>query len=184
MGLAVTRWFFYPVWLFGVLGLLAGFSPVVCAATAVGEAAPELIAPQLGGGTFDLSTMHGKVVIVNFWATWCPPCREEMPTLNTFYQHHHAEGLEMIGLSTDRSHDESEVRKVMQSFTYPAAMLEDAKSNGFGPPSALPVTYVIDSSGTVRAKLTPETNPLTEKMLDDVVVPLLKKPDAAGGPGQ
>jgi thiol-disulfide isomerase/thioredoxin len=124
------------------------------------------------GPTFDLSTLRGKVVIVNFWATWCAPCREEMPILEAFYQSHHAQGLEVIGLSMDRSRDREAVKKLMLSVSYPIALASEAKVNGFGAARALPVTYVVDETGTVRARLTPEA-PLTEKRLEGVVLPLL-----------
>ena len=89
----------------------------------------------------------------------------------------------MIGLSADRSRDESEVRKVMQSFGYPAAMLKDAKRNGFGSPTELPVTYIVDADGVVRVKLTPSANPVTETTLNQVVLPLLTtKPAATPSP--
>lgn len=88
--------------------------------------APVLVIEELNGNSFDMAAQHGKVTIVNFWATWFPRCRMEMPALDTFYRHHHDRGLEMIGLSADRPHDRSEVKKVMQSFSYPAAMLDDA----------------------------------------------------------
>ncbi len=158
---------------------IAGAAIVVCATglafarATVGKPAPPLIAQELDGQTFDLGALRGKVVIINYWATWCPPCRKEMPALNAFYQRYHAQGLEMIGLSADRSRDESEVRKVMQSFGYPAAMLNDAKRNGFGSPTELPVTYVVDADGVVRVKLTPNANPVTETTLNEVVLPLL-----------
>jgi peroxiredoxin len=156
------------------------------ASASVGNAAPALEVPELDGQAFDLSAQHGKVVIVNFWATWCPPCREEMPALDTFYRRYHAQGLEMIGLSTDRPHDRSDVTKVMQSYSYPAAVLDDAKVNDFGSPDVLPVTFVVDRSGVIRAKLTPDQTPVTEKSLSDVVLPLLTEKPAtqtSGNPG-
>ena len=139
----------------------------------LGQPAPALVIEELNGNTFDLAALRGKVTIVNFWATWCPPCRKEMPALDAFYRRYHAQGLEMIGLSADRPHDRSEVIRVMQSFSYPAAMLDDAKSDGFGDPSALPVTYVIDTNGVLRVKFTPDDKPLTEQSLTDSVLPLL-----------
>jgi len=143
------------------------------ASATVGDAAPALVVPELDGQVFDLSALRGKVVVVNFWATWCPPCREEMPALDAFYRRYHGQGLEMIGLSADRPHDRSDVLKVMQSFSYPAAMQADAKVNDFGPPNVLPVTFVVDSSGVIRAKLTPDQTPVTGKSLSDAVLPLL-----------
>jgi cytochrome c biogenesis protein CcmG/thiol:disulfide interchange protein DsbE len=157
----------------------AGVAMTLCmtalafASATIGSAAPALVVPELNGQTFDLSAEHGKVVIVNFWATWCPPCREEMPALDAFYRRYHGQGLEMIGVSTDRPRDRSDVTKVMQSYSYPAALLDDAKINDFGTPDALPMTVVVDGNGVVRAKLTPDQTPVTEKSLSDAVLPLL-----------
>jgi len=147
--------------------------------SALGQPAPALVIEELNGNTFNLASQRGKVTIVNFWATWCPPCRKEMPALDTLYRRYHAQGLEMIGLSADRPHDRSEVIKVMQSFSYPAAMLEDAESDGFGDPSVLPVTYVVDAQGVVREKFTPDEKPLTEQILAAPVLPLLPQRAAA-----
>jgi cytochrome c biogenesis protein CcmG, thiol:disulfide interchange protein DsbE len=96
-----------------------------------------------------------------------------MPALDAFYRRYHIQGLEMIAVSADRPHDRSSVTKMAQSFSYPAAMLDDAKSDGFGDPSELPVTYVVDANGIVRAKFTADDKPLTEASLTAAVVPLL-----------
>lgn len=161
---------------------------LICAGLAfarakIGDPAPPLKVQQLDGQTFDLAALRGKVVIVNFWASWCPSCRAEMPVLNAFYQRHHAQGLEIIGVSADRHHDRDDAIKVVQSLSYPAAMLEDAQDNGFNV-SSLPTTYVIDSTGMVRAKLTPDDTAVTEKSLDDLVVPLLPSQDAGNSPNK
>jgi peroxiredoxin len=164
---------FWSIVLAATLFVLIGFAPSARGDVEVGQPAPSLVVPKLNGQTFDLSTVRGRVVVVNFWATWCPPCRKEMPALDAFYRHYHAQGLEMIGLSADRPHDRPEVIKVMQSYSYPAAMLDDAKSDGFTDPSALPVTYVVDAQGIIRAKFTPDENPVTEQSLAAAVLPLL-----------
>ncbi len=168
-------------WFAGVRELLAIIYGAVLAfaSATVGNPAPALDVPELDGQTFDLSAQRGKVVIVNFWATWCPPCREEMPALDAFYRRYHGQGLEMIGVSADRPHDRSDVTKVMQSYSYPAAMLDDAKVNDFGTPDALPMTVVVDGNGVVRAKLTPDQTTVTEKSLSDAVLPLLPQKSAA-----
>ncbi|HYB90467.1 MAG TPA: TlpA disulfide reductase family protein [Candidatus Binataceae bacterium] len=159
---------------------IAGLSEIARAAAHVGEPAPALVVPELDGHPFDLAAQRGKVVIVNFWATWCRPCREEMPALDAFYRRYHGQGLELIGLSADRPHDRSDVGKMMQSFSYPAAMLDDAKVNDFDTPAVLPVTFVVDRDGVVRARLTPDETPVTEKSLADAVLPLLR--EKAGSP--
>src|SRR4029077_18107623 len=88
----------------------------------VGAAAPELVVVQLDGRTFDLAKQRGKVVSVNFWATWCSPCRAEMPLLDSFYQRYRARGVELIGMSVDDAQDRAAVVRVMQQRSYPAAL--------------------------------------------------------------
>ncbi len=157
----------------------AGFIALVLAsgfalgAAEVGQPAPSLTAMQLDGGSFDLGALRGKVVVVNFWATWCVPCRQEMPALDAFYRKYHAQGLDVIGISADRPRDRGDAVKVMQAFAYPAAMLSDAKANGFGKPAALPITYIIDPAGMVRAVMTPDKIEITEASLEQAATPLL-----------
>jgi cytochrome c biogenesis protein CcmG/thiol:disulfide interchange protein DsbE len=158
-----------------LLGVIMTIVPAgsAFAVAEVGQPAPALVVKELNGQTFDLSALRGKVVVVNFWATWCQPCRAEMPALDAFYRHYHGQGLEMIGLSADRPHERSDVSKVMQSFSYPAAMLDDVNVDDFGDPSSLPVTFVIDGNGVVRAKLTPDETQVTEQSLSAAILPLL-----------
>jgi peroxiredoxin len=162
----------FPSLTAGAITLVIGCH-LALAATNVGQPAPPLTAPELDGSRFDLGALRGKVVVVNFWATWCGPCREEMPALDAFYRQHRGEGLDVIGVSTDRPRDHDDVVKIMHAFAYPAAMLRDAKVNGFGAPEALPVTFVIDRAGIVRAKFRPDQMAVTQKNLDDAVLPLL-----------
>jgi cytochrome c biogenesis protein CcmG, thiol:disulfide interchange protein DsbE len=146
--------------------------PLVAAAVDVGRPAPGLVVPEVEGPMFDLAALRGKVVIVNLWATWCAPCREEMPILDAFYRAHHGQGLEVIGLSMDRSRDREAVTKVRQSVSYPVALAADAKVNGFGRARVLPMTYVFDATGTLR-NIVNSDEPLTEKRLQEIVLPLL-----------
>ncbi len=163
----------------GIIALGLG-AHLAKAAAEVGQPAPPLAATELDGGKFDLAAMRGKVVIINFWATWCGPCREEMPALNAYYRRHHSDGVELIGISADRPRDRGDVVKMMQSFSYPAAMLGDVSVNGFGRPGALPLTYVVDAAGVVRAVMTPDKVAITDQVLDLTVTPLLPGGHAAG----
>ncbi len=146
------------------------------AAPAVGKAAPAFVGQDLDGRPLDLAALHGHVVIVNLWATWCTPCRAEMPMLDAFYKAHRAEGLVLVGLSADRHRDLGDMRKVMQAFSYRAAMLADAKSNGFGSPGALPLTYVIDARGEVHAIFDNHAGPLTQSDLEKAIAGLAEQP--------
>jgi thiol-disulfide isomerase/thioredoxin len=123
----------------------------------------------------DLASLRGQVVIVHFWATWCPPCREEMPVLDAFYRAHHGEGLEIIAASIDRKRDLSDVRKAMKDFAFPAVLVAEAKSNGWGTPDAMPLTYVIDATGVIRSVVRPGKGTLTAEQLAAQVGSLLPK---------
>jgi cytochrome c biogenesis protein CcmG, thiol:disulfide interchange protein DsbE len=168
--------------------LVAGAAIAVFAAgrafalAAAGEPAPPLVVREFGGQTFDLAKLRGKVVIVNFWATWCPPCRREMPALSAFYRRYHRRGVEMIGIAVKS--ERASAQKIMRALSYPAAMLGDAQANGFGTPAEIPETFVVGPSGVVRDRLTPEKAPLTEKSLSAAVLPLLAHKPALRAPAE
>ena len=147
----------------------------------VGERAPALVAPRLDGSVFDLAALRGKVVIINFWATWCSPCRAEMPQLDAFYRRYRARGLELLGVSVDDAQDRDAVVRVMKSFSCPAALAVAAKVNDFGAPIAVPMTWIIDAQGVVRARLL-AGNAATMQSLEQAVLPLLPQAAATHAP--
>ena len=154
---------------------LSAASDSAAAPPTVGQPAPQLIVPQLDGHEFDLAKLRGKVVLVNVWATWCSPCRVEMPTLNALYRRYHSRGLDLLGLSIDEAPDAGQVQQVMRQFSYPAALASKARANGFGDPIAVPITYVIDGQGVIRAELQAEgPSGVSEQALAQAVLPLLK----------
>jgi thiol-disulfide isomerase/thioredoxin len=140
------------------------------AAPSINDAAPNLVLSELGGETFDLGKLRGKVVLVNYWATWCAPCRKEMPLLNSFYRRYHDQGLELIGISADRAQDFGKMRNVSRTLAYPTSTLDRISQDGFGPPEGFPLTYVIDRDGIVRDKFID----VREELLRQVVLPLLQ----------
>ena len=139
------------------------------AAPAIDKPAPELVVKVLDGETFDLVALRGKVVLVNYWATWCAPCRKDMPKLDAFYRRYHRQNLEMIGISVDRDADLKKVRKVMATLAYPVALLKGISVDGFGPPDGVPITWIIDSDGKVRDRMID----VRDELLTSIVVPLL-----------
>jgi cytochrome c biogenesis protein CcmG, thiol:disulfide interchange protein DsbE len=141
------------------------------AAPEIGDAAPPLVLTALDGTVIDLAKLRGKVVLVNFWATWCAPCRKEMPTFDAFYRRHRAENLELVGISIDFARDAAKMRKAAAPLAYPIAWIKDIGVNGFGDPDGVPVTYVIDADGVIRDKFIA----VPAKLLNDVVVPMLRR---------
>jgi cytochrome c biogenesis protein CcmG, thiol:disulfide interchange protein DsbE len=138
---------------------------------ALKEPAPPLSIVTAGGREFDLAAMRGKVVLVDFWATWCAPCLAEFPVIEKFYRKHKAEGFEVIALSIDKPRDRQKTLRLIATLPFDAALLSDARRNGFGVPDAVPVSYVIDAEGIVRDTFIA----IDDELLDEVVLPLLKK---------
>ena len=155
-------------------GVLLALSGSALAEPAVGRPAPRLVVETLDGAHFDLSALHGKVVLVNLWATWCPPCREELPALDQLYARYHSEGVELLGLSADRKRDKKNVLAMVRGLHYPVAFASEAAENGFGTPSVLPITYLVAPDGVLRAVFLP-TAKLSVETLEAAVEPLLPK---------
>jgi len=132
--------------------------------------APELSLENIEGNTESLSDFQGMVLLVNNFATWCPPCKAEMPTLVAFYVDHAPDGLMIIAVEAGESKDE--VQKFVDQFKLPFHVWLDPK--GYSATafknSYLPNSYVIDPSGTVRLTW---TGPINREMLEKYVTPLL-----------
>ena len=141
------------------------------AAPEIGEAAPALVLATLDGATFDLAKLRGKVVLVNYWATWCAPCRKEMPKLDAFYRRYHSRGLEIIGISIDFERDFEKARKAAHAVTFPVALAKSISDDGFGIPKGVPITWIVDVDGKVRDRFID----VRDELLDGIVVPLLAR---------
>jgi thiol-disulfide isomerase/thioredoxin len=159
--------------------LLAGFIlalscfSVALAGPVEGKAAPAFDAKLLNGTSFSLDDAKGQVVVINFWATWCPPCRQEMPALDRYYQKHKDQGLRVIAVSLDEASDESKVSEVMQAFGFDAALVKNAHYHGYGRIWRLPLTFVIDRNGILRKDGWYGPAGIDQALLDNVVTPLL-----------
>ena len=145
-------------------------SPSSVVPVAVNFAAPELTLENIKGETRSLADYRNDVVLVNNWATWCPPCKAEMPTLSAYYNEHNAEGFTIIAI--EAGDEKAAVSEFAQSYNLKFQVWLDpngAALKAFGNGS-LPNSYVIDRSGTVRYAWTGEIN---KAMLEKYVTPLL-----------
>lgn len=114
--------------------------------------APDFTLPQPGGQSLTLSSYRGKVVLLDFWATWCYPCREEIPHFVEFQQKYGDRGLQVIGVSMDDS--PQPVPAFYQQFhmNYPVVMGNAKIGESYGGLLGLPITFLLDRDGRITAK--------------------------------
>ena len=118
----------------------------------VGTVAPEVDLQTLGGKRFQLSALKGRPVVITFWGTWCPPCREEFPELAEVYRKHHADGLEVVAVNQrDQELSDAAVQKFVDEFSAPFTIVLDkrGRSRRAFRLIGLPTTVFIDTAGKI-----------------------------------
>jgi peroxiredoxin len=133
--------------------------------------APQLELKDLQGKTVSLADYQGQVVLVNNWATWCPPCRAEMPTLQAFYQDHHQQNFTIIGIEAGEATPDVDQFVKDHGLTFPIWPDINQKSLLAFRNQNLPNSYVIDRAGKVRLAW---TGAISRQMLEEYVTPLLE----------
>ena len=136
----------------------SGIRPAIAADGLVNKRAPEFVRADLNHRRLDLKAYRGKVVLLNFWATWCGPCLIEMPRFVEWQKKYGARGLQVVGMSMDD--DPAAVRKLYEKLklNYPVAMGDESLGELYGGILGLPVTFLIDPHGEVVAKYQGETD--------------------------
>jgi cytochrome c biogenesis protein CcmG, thiol:disulfide interchange protein DsbE len=119
-----------------------------------GEPAPAFSLATLDGTPIDLDELRGQVVLVNFWASWCPPCRIEMPGFERVYRQRKDDGFVIVGIATDR-HAESAIRAFVadHEITYPIALATQQVVRDYGGISSLPESFLLDREGRIRHRV-------------------------------
>jgi thiol-disulfide isomerase/thioredoxin len=159
-------------------GLDALLAPWALAnALRVDEPAPPAILVTLEGQRLATTDLLGHVVILTFWATWCGPCREELPLLSSYAAQHTAEGLTVLGFSLDTADELPEVRQVAQPLHFPVGLLGNSSVPGYGRIWRIPVNFTIDRQGRLIDNGWKDKQPIwTQERLERVVTPLLNAP--------
>jgi len=118
----------------------------------IGQPAPRYAATTLAGDSVSTGALAGKVVLLNIWATWCAPCRAEIPYLQSLYEQHRAGGLEIVGVSVDARGQDEAIRDFAQEFrvTYPIWRDPDERVQSLYMALGVPSSYLIDRTGTLR----------------------------------
>ena len=118
----------------------------------VGFLAPAFTLTDLHGQTVSLSDYQGQVVLLNFWASWCPPCRAEMPAIQQVYENYRNRGLIVLSINASYQDVPAKMKTFLESFTYSFPILLDERGavNQIYAISSLPTTFFIDRDGKVR----------------------------------
>ncbi|MBT3322350.1 MAG: TlpA family protein disulfide reductase [Anaerolineae bacterium] len=134
--------------------------------------APELSLTNLSGEKENLEDYHGQVVLVNLWATWCPPCKAELPVLQEFYEDHVEEGFVIIGIDSQEKPETVEKYLATINLTYPIWIDENGDGAKAFSSYTLPTSFVIDREGTVRLAWTGQ---ISKYMLEEHVTPVIEQ---------
>ena len=146
-------WISIPLGILSVVAFLAAtLSPGYSEANAAGKegTAPDWSLKDLNGKEISFSQLKGKVVIVDFWATWCPPCRAEIPGFVELYKKYEKDGLVIVGMSLDEK-GASVVKPFVkkQKMNYPVVLADDKIADAFGGVKSIPSTFIINRKGQI-----------------------------------
>jgi len=151
------------------------FAPLASAsALRVGEPAPLATLVALDGQRISTSELLGHVVILTFWATWCGPCREELPLLSAYATQHAAEGLTVLAFTLDSPDELRKVQPVAQSLSFPVGFLANSSLPGYGRIWRIPANFTINRVGQLTDNgWKDKESSWTSERLERIVTPLL-----------
>jgi peroxiredoxin len=135
----------------------------------VGNSAPDFSLKNLNGKRDGLSNYKGQVVVLNVWATWCGPCRIEMPFLESLYRRFRSEGFAVLAVSIDKGSDKA-VKSFVDEYqlSFPVLLDTDEQVERLYPAFSVPVTYVIDKAGLVVARVDGAKNWSSQETIDSI----------------
>jgi peroxiredoxin len=155
--------------------LLLALPPALAAVSVklkVGDLAPQFARNDLQGHPFDLKAQRGKIVLIDFWASWCPPCIVEIPHLDQLQKQYGGRGFQVVGVSMDDSADATKETMQKIPFNYPVVPGDAKFGNLYGGVLGLPLQYLVGADGKILAIWSGEVAPAT---LDNEIAAALKK---------
>ena len=135
----------------GLVATLVTTSMVTGSTGATASIAPSFTLPSRGGDNVSLASLKGKVVMLNFWASWCGPCRQEMPLLEQMHKRYSAIGFTLVGVNVDANSKDAEEWLSKTPVSFPVLFDRDSKVSAMYDVKAMPSTVFIDRQGNVRA---------------------------------
>jgi peroxiredoxin len=126
------------------------FASAPARSAAIGEPAPDFSLPTLEEREIGLGKFKGKVVLLNFWASWCAPCQEELPELEKIYRKYQERGFEVIGVNIDKKQANAEKFVRRFGLTFPVMLDPESAVVGEYRAHAMPMSYLIDQEGVIR----------------------------------
>jgi thiol-disulfide isomerase/thioredoxin len=159
-----------------VTSLPLAFLFALCAGSAhadtpkVGEKAPDFKATTFDGKEVTLDDFKGQVLIVNFWATWCGPCKKELPLLDAYYRLQQARGLRVIAITTEDSLPLRELKPLASAVSFPMLRKYTGRYQVL---NGVPTNYIVDRNGIVRYA---HSGAFDLNALNGLLVPLLSEP--------
>jgi len=153
-----------------VLSVVVSFS--ARAVPEIGEPAPPLRGTLFSGQAFDLHDLRGKVVLVNFYSSYCKYCAYEIGNVETIYENYRSQGLEVIELGVDEISDRARVERMLAIYRLPGAMVDELIENGFGRRYPTPTAFLIDRHGILRHK---QWGAKTATYFTETLLPLLRE---------
>ena len=158
--------------LLALLLLMCFYSPAF-AELQIGQVSPNIEGTLVDGKSFSLDTHKGRVVLVNFWASWCEPCREEMPIIEAYLKKNKSNGFEVLAITMDKPSDLEKAKYIMQNYSFLLAQKNQINYSGYGRIWRIPSTFIIDRQGILRKNGMTGDPKVDAKLLEEVVNPLL-----------
>jgi peroxiredoxin len=147
-------------------------APPAPAAPQIDEPAPTLKGRLFSGADFDLAALRGKVVLVNFYSSYCKRCAFEIGMLEAFYEEHRDEGFEVVAIGVDDAADRHRVERMLGIYNLPGMMAQEVSESGFAARYPTPTAFIVDRDGILRHRITGGKIPAHYQ---ELVLPLLAR---------